>query len=715
MKQIIQSLKTGSTTLEEVPVPLPNRGEVLIKTTRSLVSMGTERMLVDFGKSNLLSKAKKQPDKVKQVLDRVKTDGLLETVQTVVKRLDEPLVLGYCNAGRVAGVGDDVSGFTIGDRVVSNGNHAEYVCVPVNLVAKIPDGVDDEEAAFTVVGAISLQGIRLCNPTFGETIVVIGLGLIGLISAQLLQANGCRVIGIEPDADKCKIAGEKGIITVNPSTDTNEVTAVMQITNNTGADGVIITASASNDTIISKAAQMSRKRGRIILVGVVGLNIKRSDFYEKELSFQVSCSYGPGRYDVDYEQKGVDYPLPYVRWTQKRNFEAILEAIASGKLDVKSLISERIPFREYYRIYDNIVTSKSIASVLCYNDGDADAGVSSGRTFKINDNKFGNSRGIIGIIGAGNFTKMTLLPLLKGSGAGLKHICSAGGVTAAFLGKKFGFSHITTDYKTILEDPDVDLVMITTRHNLHAKLTIDSLNAGKHVFVEKPLAIARNELDEVIETYDACNKNNNCILTVGFNRRFSPHGIQMKKLLGPNHGPMNIVATMNAGAVSAHSWIHDMTVGGGRIIGEACHLVDFITFLTGSAVVSVCMNAMGPDPGVNTDNASLLLKYANGSNGVVNYFSSGSKSYPKERVEVFHDGRTLVLDNFRRTYGFGFKGFKKLKTRIDKGHANQFRTLIERIQNGGNALIPFREIVNTTRASFAAIESLKTGTWVEVG
>ena len=714
MKQLIQSFKTGETTLEEIPIPKPGRGEVLIRTTRSLVSLGTERMLVEFGKANIISKAKRQPEKVQQVIDKIKTDGLLPTVQNVMKRLDEPLPLGYCNVGTIVDIGEDVSGFVIGDRVVSNGKHAEYVTVPVNLAAKIPETVSDDEASFTVIAAIGLQGIRLCNPTFGENIVVIGLGLIGLITAQLLAANGCRVIGIEPDADKRKLAGERGILTIDPSQGTDVVHTVMQLTDNTGADGVIITASTRDDSIISSAARMSRKRGRIILVGVVGMNIKRSDFYEKELSFQVSCSYGPGRYDENYEQKGIDYPLPYVRWTEKRNFEALLEAIASGKLEVNHLISEKVPFDEYNRIYDNIGTSKSIASILCYENGRDDSLLPLERTIKLSEPLFGKTGGIIGVIGAGNFTKMTILPSLKKSGAGLKYICSAGGVSAASLGKKFGFSNVTTDYRKILEDPEVDLVLITTRHNLHAGLTIECIRAGKHVFVEKPLALSNTELDRVIEAYNEYNQTKKCMVTVGFNRRFSPHSVKIKELLGQQPGPLNIVATMNAGAIPPQSWVHDMEIGGGRIIGEACHLIDLITFLTGSLVTEVCMNAMGTDPEINSDNASIILKYANGSNGVINYFANGSKAYAKERVEIFHSGRTLIIDNFRRTYGFGVKGFKKLKTNIDKGHNTQFKMLVERIQKGGDVLIPFAEIVNTTRTSIRAIESIQNGDWVKV-
>jgi len=351
MKQIIQSFKTGETILEDIPAPQVSRGSVLVQTTVSLVSLGTERMLVEFGKSNLIQKARQQPDKVKQVLSKIKTDGLMPTLEAVFNKLGQPLPLGYCNVGKVVGVGEGVSEFKVGDRVASNGQHAEYVNVPQNLVVHIPENVSDEEAVFTVIGSIGLQGIRLCNPTLGETIVVIGLGLIGLLTAELLIANGCRVIGIDIDPQKIEIARAKGIIGINPREGTDPVKFVNDLTNGTGADGVIITASAKGDEIVSQAAQMSRKRGRIILVGVIGLNISRAEFYEKELSFQVSCSYGPGRYDENYERKGQDYPLPFVRWTEKRNFQAILQAISTGKLEVKSLVTERVRLDDYKNIY----------------------------------------------------------------------------------------------------------------------------------------------------------------------------------------------------------------------------------------------------------------------------------------------------------------------------------------------------------------------------
>jgi len=704
MKQIIQSFKTGETILEEVPAPQVKQGCLLIKSTKSLVSLGTERMLVEFGKSNYFQKAKQQPDKVKQVLDKVKTDGLIPTVNSVFNKLGEPIPLGYCNVGEVVAVGEGVSSFEVGDRVASNGPHAEYVCVPRNLVAHIPENVSDEEAAFTVVGSIGLQGIRLLNPTLGETVVVIGLGLIGLLTAQLLKTNGCRVIGSDLDEEKLALAEKWGIIPFN-SGKGDVVKFVEEQTGGVGADGVIITASAHTDAIISQAAKMSRKRGKIVLVGVVGLNISRAEFYEKELTFQVSCSYGPGRYDDDYEQKGIDYPLPFVRWTEQRNFEAILFALSSGALQVKEIITEVVPLNEYNKIYGDIASHKSIASIISY---DSPANHLPSHTVSFSQHRFSGAKGVIGVIGAGNFTKMTMLPALKDSGAGFEYIASQGGLSSTTLAKKFGFTHSTTDYREMLQDEEVDTVLITTRHDLHAKMVIESLEAGKHVFVEKPLALNSDELQQIIEVYAQSGKT----LTVGFNRRFSPHMEKIKSLVGDSQ--MNVIATMNAGFIPANVWVHDMKIGGGRIIGEACHYIDLISFLTGSKVKAVCMNAMGANPEENTDNASILLRYENGSTGVINYFTNGSKAYSKERVEVFSQERTLIMDNFRETKGYGIKGFSKLKTSMDKGHRNQFHRFIKAVQNGADALIPFECIVNTTRASFAAIQSLKENRWVEV-
>ena len=705
MKQIIQDLKSGATVLEEVPVPQVKSGYVLIQTTRTLVSLGTERMLVEFGKANLIDKARQQPDKVKQVLDKIKTDGLQPTLEAVFNKLGQPLPLGYCNVGKVVAVGRGVTEFVVGDRVASNGNHAEYVCVPKNLVAKIPDNVTDEEATFTVIGSIGLQGIRLLNPQLGECVVVIGLGLIGLVAAELLKANGCKVIGVDFDQQKVDIAKNKGIYAINPKNGIDPVKYVEEITGGVGADGVLITASAKGDEVIHQACLMSRKRGRVVLVGVIGLNMRRDDFYKKELSFQVSCSYGAGRYDEEYENKGHDYPLAYVRWTEKRNFETILGAISSKILDVQPLITEEVELANYAEIYGDMRKHGSIASILKF---PVDSTIE--RVVPVGENRTMVGSGKLGIIGAGNFASATIIPALQKVNAPIKYIASAQGLTAKVLAKKAKAENATSDYRVMLNDPEVNTVIITTRHNLHASMVMETLEAGKSVFVEKPLCLNEEELQNIENAY--MKANDKITLTVGFNRRFSPFAVKMKALVGG--GPKNIVATMNAGYIPPEVWVQDMEVGGGRIIGEACHFIDLCSFLADSKVIAVCMNALGENPQENTDNVSILLKYENGTNAVINYFANGSKSYAKERVEVFSQEKVLVLDNWRRLEGFGVKGFSKMTGIMDKGHKRQFALLNERVQKGGEALIPFESIVNTTRASFACIESLKKKAWVEI-
>ena len=705
MKQIIQDLKSGATILEDVPVPQVKSGAVLIKTTRTLVSLGTERMLVEFGKANFISKARQQPDKVKQVIDKIHTDGLQPTIKAVFNKLGQPMPLGYCNVGRVVEVGRGVTEFKVGDRVASNGPHAEYVCIPQNLVAKVPDEVSDEEAAFTVIGSIGLQGIRNLNPQLGETVAVIGLGLVGLVTAQLLKANGCNVIGIDFDQQKVDMAESKGIIAMNPGAGVDPVGFVQEQTNGIGADGVIITASAKTDEVIHQACEMSRKRGRIILVGVVGMNMRRDDFYKKELTFQVSCSYGAGRYDEEYEQKGHDYPLPYVRWTEKRNFQTILSTIANGGLDVKSLITEEVELENYQEIYGDMRKRGSIASIIKYPDSTELASV-----VKVSDKTFAAGKGKIGIIGAGNYTSSTVVPCLNKAAAPIKYIASAGGLNAKVLAKKAGAELATSDYHEILKDKEVGMVIVTTRHNLHAKMVTEALQAGKSVFVEKPLCLNEEELNQICKAYKDAGEG--VTLTVGFNRRFSPFAQKLKAMVGD--GPKNIIATMNAGFIPPEMWVHDLEVGGGRIIGEACHFIDLCSYLAGSRVKAVCMNAMGENPEENTDNATILLKYENGTNAVINYFANGSKAYQKERVEVFSQERVFILDNWRKLTGYGAKGFSKKSGSMDKGQETEFGLLADRLKNGGESLIPFESIINTTKASFATIQSLKENRWVEI-
>ncbi|GAB3563917.1 bi-domain-containing oxidoreductase [Spirosoma luteolum] len=713
MKQLIQHLRTGETQLTDVPMPQVGRGQVLIQTRRSLVSLGTERMLVEFGKASLLAKARQQPERVRQVLDKMQADGVMPTLEAVFRKLDQPLPLGYCNVGTVLAVGEGVADLRPGDRVASNGAHAQIVCVPRNLVVTIPDGVSDNAATFTVIGAIGLQGIRLLAPTLGETVVVIGLGLIGLLTAELLRLNGCRVIGLDLDEHKLDLARQRGIIALNTTDGTDVVSAVLALTGGIGADGVVITAAAKTDELMAQAARMSRKRGRLVLIGVVGLALNRADFYEKELTFQVSCSYGPGRYDERYEQQGHDYPLPFVRWTENRNFQALLQLMATGQLDPTPYITEVVPLADYARIYGGMGQPDRrgvIASLLAYPET-----VDTSRQLTLREPRYQATTATVGFIGAGNFAGAVLLPGLKAAGANLHTIASKSGLSATLLAGKYGVAHTTTDYRTILADPTIDLCVISTRHNTHARLTIEALRAGKHVFVEKPLLIDEADLAPLIEARQAAGR----LVAVGFNRRFSPYVQQMKKMLGGSQSgavPMNVVATLNAGAVPADSWVHDRSVGGGRLMGEACHLIDLIAYLTGSTVVQVCVNAMGPHPTETTDSASVLLQFANGATGVINYFANGHKAYAKERVEVYSQGRTLVLDNFRKLSGFGFRGFSGLSGRQDKGHERQLKQLVAQLRTGlpDPTMASFAELINTTQATLALLRSLRERRWVTV-
>jgi predicted dehydrogenase/threonine dehydrogenase-like Zn-dependent dehydrogenase len=719
MYQILQNLKTGKTELVQLPVPAAQPGNLLIQSRTSLISAGTEKMLVEFSRSSLIGKAKAQPDKVRQVLDKVRTEGLLPTLETVFNRLDEPLPLGYCNAGKIVetcervNVGtfkrDHVRTFerlNVGDRVVSNGAHAEMVSVPCNLCVRIPDGVSDEQAAFTVLASIGLQGVRLAQPTLEEKFVVYGLGLIGLITVQLLRANGCEVLGIDLNAKRLELAEQYGAKTLNAGQN-DPVAAAEAWTKGKGVDGVLITASAKNNEIIHHSAQMCRKRGRVVLVGVVGLNLQRADFYEKEISFQVSCSYGPGRYDDAYELKGQDYPYGFVRWTEQRNFEAVLQLMRSGKLDVDALISHRIPFNEAPKAYELIQHDPAVLGVILqYSKESKDE-----QTIVLKDTGPAKAvdKATVGLIGAGNFSKMTLMPALAKTDARLMTVSDLKGDAAHHLAKKFGFERATTDYKTILSDDQINAVIIATGHSSHAKLVGEALDAGKHVFVEKPLAMNVAELDQIVRTFSRLNvrtfaRSHVHTLTVGFNRRFSPHIQKIKSLLRDRQEPLAMTMTVNAGIIPPDHWVHDPERGGGRIIGEACHFIDLMQFLSGSAIEMASAFMVDNAVPVREDKMSIILSFKDGSVGTVNYFANGSKAYPKERLEIFNQERVLALDNFRVTRGWGFKGFKSFKTRkMDKGHAGEFQTWIEALKAGGPAPIPLNELINSTLASFAAV------------
>lgn len=698
MKQIVQNLGSGVTEVVEVPCPGPRPGHVLLRTTRTLISTGTERMLVEFGKANPLEKARQQPDKVRQVFDKIKTDGLLPTIDAVRNKLDQPVGLGYCQVGRVMSEG---SGFAAGERVASNGKHAEVVSVPVNLCARIPDNVSDDEAAFTVIGAIALQGIRLAQPTLGEVFVVTGLGLIGQMAVQLLRAHGCRVIGIDVDASRLDLARQFGAEVIDVSQTPDPVAAAMQFSRGRGVDAVIVTAATSSSEPIHHAALMCRKRGRIVLVGVTGLELSRDDFFKKELSFQVSCSYGPGRYDAEYEEKGHDYPVGYVRWTEQRNFEAVLDMMADRRMEVRPLISHRFTLDRVADAYAVVTGSEpSLGILLEYPEKpESEAAVRATRISLPEGGRQASTGTVsLGFVGAGNYATAMLIPAFKEAGAALHTIVSTGGVSAVHAGKKFEFRQAATDADAVFNDPAINAVVITTRHDSHASFVVKAIDAGRHVFVEKPLCVTLEELAQIETAYARKAASRNApVVAVGFNRRFAPLCQHMKRQLAGVPGPKALVMTVNAGAIPADHWTQDHSVGGGRILGEACHFIDLLRHLTGSAITSSSASAMA---GGTRDTVSIQLTFGDGSIGSIHYLANGSKSFPKERLEVFAQGRILQLDNFRALRGFDWPGFTAQKLwRQDKGQRACAAAFVQAVRDPGSVMIPFEEIVEVSRVA----------------
>ena len=709
MKQILQNLSNGETSLVDVPSPRNIKSNVLIATKNSVVSAGTERMLVNFGKSNLLNKAKQQPDKVKEVLNKVVTDGLVATIDAVKSKLDQPLPLGYCNAGVV--LESDVSNFEVGDRVVSNGNHAEVVRVPKNLCVKIPDGVDDESAAFTVLGAVGLQGIRLIQPTIGECFVVTGLGLVGLMCVQMLRANGCRVLGVDFDSKKCELARQFGAETVDLSKDEDPVIFARSFSRGRGVDGVLVTAATQSDEVMHQAAEMCRKRGRIVLVGVVGLKLRRDDFFKKELTFQVSASYGPGRYDSFYEEDGNDYPVGFVRWTEQRNFEAVLDMMDSGALDVQPLVTHRYDIKNAIKAYTLLDDPSALGIVLNYPAQDK---------VKLQKSKVKllskpstmpvKAAPCIGFIGAGNYASRILIPAFKETESVLDTLVTSGGISGVHHGNKNSFLTASTSIDDVLNNESINTVAIVTRHDAHATQVVDSLNAGKHVFVEKPLALTLDEIEQIDKAYKENNKSKNVKLMVGFNRRFAPHIIKIKELMSNHQSPKSILMTVNAGPIPAEHWVQDIHVGGGRIVGEGCHFIDLMRHLVGHSIVDFTATMMGNAPGVEVreDKASITLTFADGSFGTILYLANGGSAFPKERIEVFCDNAVLQMDNYRVLNGYGWPGFKKMKLfKQDKGQKACVQSFVSSIIDGKEVPIPYEETIESSRVSIEVANALR--------
>jgi len=742
VKQVLQNLKTGTVELADVSIPLCQPGHLLIATRCSLISVGTERMVIEFARKNLLEKARARPDLVRQVLDKAQREGMLTTLESVRSRLDQPLALGYSSAGTVIAVGEGVTDIHVGDRVACAGGgyavHAEVVSVPNNLVVKLPNSVDFESAAFTTLGAIALHGLRLAEPQLGETVAVIGLGLVGLLTVQLAKAAGCRVLGMDPNPDRCRLAEQLGCDATATSS-SQFASRVSQFTDGHGADKVIICAATPSNEPVELAGRIARDRATVVAVGAVGMEIPRKLYYEKELTFRVSRSYGPGRYDPEYEEKGHDYPIGYVRWTENRNMQAFLQLLAEGKVNVKPLIIHRFPIEEAPKAYDLITgkTGEPFLGVLITYPDQPDLS----RKIVLNQHQVsrithhasrsGIDRVTIGLLGAGNFAVTTLLPNMKKvPGIEFIGVCTATGLSARHAGDKFGFRYCTTDENQILNDPDINTVVIATRHHLHARQVIAALNAGKHVFCEKPLALNEDELRDIVKAYQQANrrisesanaqirnpKSEIRNLMVGFNRRFAPMARQLKAFLADVHEPLVMHYRVNAGYIPPDHWVQDPEQGGGRIIGEVCHFVDFLTFLADALPVRVHARALPNDGRYRDDNVVITLEFADGSLGTITYVANGDKAFPKERVEVFGGGCVATLDDFRRLelVRGGRRKVVRSRLRRDKGHRGEWEAFVQALREGGPAPIPFEEIVATTLTTFAVVDSLRRGKLVAV-
>jgi predicted dehydrogenase/threonine dehydrogenase-like Zn-dependent dehydrogenase len=723
MKQLIQSYKTGELGLFDVPPPVCGDNGVLVRTTASLVSAGTEKMIVDIAKKSLLGKAKARPDLVKQVIGKMRQEGVKNTLEKVFAKLDSPIPLGYSCAGRVIEAGTQVHDVALGDRVACGGagyaNHAEVNFVPRNLFVRIPDGVDDLDACFVTVGAIALQGVRQAEPALGERVAVIGLGLIGQLTVQLLKANGCKVLGCDIDGEKLDLARRLGADAVcEPG---GLVQAGQEFSSGYGVDSVVITASTSSNQPILDAGEIARKKGKVVVVGMVGMDIPRNVYYKKELDVRLSMAYGPGRYDPQYEEKGIDYPFSYVRWTEQRNFEAFLGLVAEGKVTPRELVTHRFDFGDALQAYGLFEgKEKYLGIVLRYSSTDYTDYADFKKTVVLGEGKgkgLGDGEVCYGLIGAGNFARSVILPTLgKVGGYAPEMVCTATGVSAHAVGTKYGFAAVTTDPDAVFGNDRVNTVLITTRHDTHAELVVKALKAGKHVFVEKPLCLKPAELDEIqaVFTENRQQPTANCQLMVGYNRRFSPLVQKMKATVGDK--PLAIVYRVNAGVIPLDSWIQDPEVGGGRIVGEVCHFVDACSFLAGSEPVSVFAGCVRKeDRSVpDEDNVCIQIRFANGSIASINYFAYGDRGLPKEYIEVFCGNTAMQMTDFRELVMYtGGKKERVKNANQDKGFVNEFAAFRDGVRDGVPP-IPFQSLCATSRVTFAVLESLRTGRNIEL-
>jgi predicted dehydrogenase/NADPH:quinone reductase-like Zn-dependent oxidoreductase len=712
MKQVFQDSRTAEITVTDVPAPKLLAGYVLVRTAASVVSAGTERASSEFASKSLLQKARMRPDLVRDVLSKINRDGLLATVSTVRSRLDQPSALGYSSAGTVVAVGEGIADINPGDRVACAGAghavHAEFACVPRLLIARIPsETVGFDEAAFTTLGAVALHGVRNAEAKLGDIVAVIGLGLLGQLTVQILKAAGCCVLGMDISTERADLALRLGADAVSISASGFQ-DLCLQHSGGHGADAVLIAAQTASNDPVNLAGAVARHRAVVVAIGTVAMDIPRRSFYEKELDFRVSRSYGPGRYDPAYEEKGIDYPIGYVRWTETRNMEAFLKLLADRKLNLQPLITHRFPIARAHSAYDLITgkTQEPFLGVLIAYPHDA----SDSRTVNLSvpDRPVATHKSIqVGLLGAGSFATSTLLPAIKQvAGVEMVIASAASGSHARYAAQKFGFRSCTTDEREILNHPTVNTVVITTRHHLHADQVIAALGSSKHVFCEKPLCLNEAELKQIVEVHDDLGSARP-LLMVGFNRRFAPMAIRMKSFLKDAREPLALHYRVNAGFLPADHWLNDPQQGGGRIVGEVCHFVDFLSFLTGSSPVEVETRSLSNPGRYSNDNVVCSLRFADGSQGTISYLANGDKSYSKERIEVFGGGNVAVLEDFRRLelVRSGKKRIFRSLVRQDKGHRGEWQAFINAIQTGAESPIPFHEIASTMRATFALEES----------
>ena len=747
MKQILQSFKTGEMWLAEVPAPLCKSKGVVVRTIASFVSAGTERMLAEFAKKNLVGKALQMPDQVKKVIRKMKTEGFFATLEKVQAKLDQPIPLGYSSAGIVVEAGRG-SGFNVGDPVACGGagfaNHAEYAYVPRNLLARIPDGVGFEDASCATVGSIALQGVRQCEVRLGETVAVTGLGLMGILAVQMLKASGCRVIGFDPNPSRCKLAEEMGC---DRAVSDNFTAECMAFSGGYGVDAVLITAATHSDEPVTVAAEICRKKGRVVATGLVGMNLPRDQYYKKEIDFRLSCSYGPGRYDPVYEEQGIDYPFGYVRWTEQRNIAAFLQLVAEGKVTPSKLVTHRFKFDDALDAYQVLLGVKKepyLGIVLQYDSkkvesgGVVSGGVEGGKVIRRIDithnsqltthNSQLDSVGV-SFIGCGNFAKAVLLPTLKKTrGVRFRGVSTATGMSAADTAKKYAFAFAATDQNEVLKDADTDLVFVTTRHDMHASQIAAALEAGKYVFCEKPLCINEEQLGDLVGANSSSSRkddefrsptptptptpnSNLSRIMIGFNRRFSPHAKMLKEYFAKRTLPLVMHYRVNAGSIPKDIWLQDPEVGGGRMVGEGCHFIDFMSYVCGAHVVKVQAMCIQTANGAETpeDSISVNLQFADGSVGTLEYVALGDTTLPKEFCEIHGEGSTATMDNFCMTVCTGKLGKRKLKGKQQKGFAEEIRAVVDAVKVHGPAPIPFAEIENVTRTTFAVLKALKSG------